>query len=178
MGAPVTPVQHLLLTDDTSETAAAAFAGLLNAGTNFVWASAQGNQLTVVARAMGSLGNGIVVELDALSQGLVVSAPSNTLTGGIDGDPYDLAPDGGGLNDTLMAAAQFWRTDLTANPRLNRAARDWHAAYFRALKHYRTGCSGRLQYGAHECRSLTRNENGATISGRYRGGPQYARHPD
>jgi len=136
VGAPVTLVRHLLLTDDTPETAAAAFAGLLNAGTNLVWASAQGNQLTVVARAMGNLGNGIVVQIDALSQGLVVSAPSNTLTGGIDGDPYDLAPDGGGLNDTLMAAAQFWRTDLTANPRLNRAARDWHAAYFRALKRY------------------------------------------
>ena len=134
--APVTPIQHLILTDDTPETVAAAYAGLLNAGTNLVWASAQGNQLTIVARAMGSLGNGIVVQLDPASQGLIVSAPSTMLSGGIDGDPYDLASDSGGVNDTLMAATQFWRTDLTATPRLNRAARDWHAAYYRALKNY------------------------------------------
>jgi hypothetical protein len=131
-----THVQHLILTDDRSETVAAAYAGLLNAGTNLVWARAQGNELTIVARAMGAAGNGIVVELDSASQGLVVTAPSNTLTGGIDGAPYDLASDERGLNDTLVAAAQFWRTDLTATPRLNRAARDWHSAYFRALKSY------------------------------------------
>ena len=135
-GAPVTPVQHLILTDDTPETVASAYAGLLNAGTNLVWASAQGNQLTIVARAMGTLGNGIVVKLDPASQGLLVTAPSTTLSDGVDGDPYDLAPDNHGLNDTLMAAAQFWRTDLTATPRLNRAARDWHAAFFRALQSY------------------------------------------
>jgi hypothetical protein len=133
---PVTPVQHLLLTDDRPETVASAYAGLLNAGTNLVWASAQGNQLTIVARSMGTLGNGIVVNLDLASQGLVVTAPSTTLSGGIDGDPYDLASDEGGVNDTLMAAAQFWRTDLTATPRLNRAARDWHAAYYHALNNY------------------------------------------
>jgi hypothetical protein len=136
VGATATPVQHLILPDDTAETVAAAYAGLLNAGTNLIWASAQGNQLTIVARAMGTLGNGIVVELDAASQGLVVTAPSTTLSGGIDGDPYDLASDNRGLNDTLMAAAQFWRTDLTATPRLNRAARDWHSAFFRALQTY------------------------------------------
>lgn len=130
-----THVQHLILTDDRSETVAAAYAGLLNAGTNLVWAMAHGNELTIVARAMGAAGNGIVVELDSASQGLVVTAPSNTLAGGIDGAPYDLATDHG-VNDTLMAAAQFWRTDLTAMPRLNRAARDWHTAYFRALKTY------------------------------------------
>src|SRR5690348_14610685 len=78
-GAPVTPVQHLILTDDTPETVAAAYAGLLNAGTNLVWASAQGNQLTIVARAMGSLGNGIVVQLDPASQGLIVSSRSTML---------------------------------------------------------------------------------------------------
>ena len=136
IGATVTPVQHLILTDDTAETVAAAYAGLLNAGTNLIWASAQGNQLTIIARAMGTAGNGIVVELDPASQGLVVTAPSTTLSGGIDGDPYDLASDEGGLNDTLMSAAQFWRTDLTATPRLNRAARDWHSAFYRALQIY------------------------------------------
>lgn len=136
-GGNPTHVQHLILPDDRSETVAAAYAGLLNAGTNLVWAMAHGNELTIVARAMGTAGNGIVVELDPASQGLVVTAPSTTLSGGIDGAPYDLASDEeGGLNDTLMAAAQFWRTDLTATPRLNRAARDWHSAYFRALKTY------------------------------------------
>lgn len=102
----------------------------MNTGTNLVWASAEGNQLTVIARAMGTAGNGIVVELDPASQGLIVTAPSTTVS--VDGDPYDLASDEGGLNDTLMAAAQFWRTDLRTTPRLNRAARDWHAAFFRA----------------------------------------------
>jgi hypothetical protein len=131
-----THVQHLILPDDRDETVAAAYAGLLNAGTNLVWASAQGNQLTIVARAMGSAGNGIVVELDSASQGLIITAPSNTLSGGIDGEPYDLAADEGGLNDKLMAAAQFWRTDLITTPRINRAARDWHSAYFRALQTY------------------------------------------
>jgi hypothetical protein len=136
LGAVATSIPHLILTDDKAETVAAAYAGLLNAGTNLIWASAQGNQLTIIARAMGASGNGIVVELDSASQGLVVTAPSTTLSGGVDGDPYDLASDDHGLNDTLMAAAQFWRTDLTAAPRLNRAARDWHSAYFRALQTY------------------------------------------
>jgi hypothetical protein len=136
VGAVATPVQHLILTDDKAETVAAAYAGLLNAGTNLVWASAQGNQLTIVARAMGVAGNGIVVGLDPASQGLIVTAPSTTLSDGIDGDPYDLASDDGGLNDTLMGAAQFWRTDLITTPRINRAARDWHSAYFRALQTY------------------------------------------
>ena len=35
----------------------------------------------------------------------------------------------------MTAATAFWRTDLT-QPRLNRAARDWHAAYFAAIKNY------------------------------------------
>ena len=133
---PVTQVQHLILPDDTSETVAFAFQGLLNAGTNLVWAVANGNQLTIVARAMGQAGNGIVVKIDPSSNGLAVTAPSTTLSGGVDGDPYDLAFDDGGLSTALAATAQRWRTDLTTTPRLNRAARDWHAAFFRALKDY------------------------------------------
>ena len=37
---------------------------------------------------------------------------------------------------TLDAFTQFWRTDLNATLRLNRACRDWSKAFFRALVSY------------------------------------------
>jgi hypothetical protein len=46
------------------------------------------------------------------------------MQGGMDGDV------------STMAWAQGWRTDLTSVPRMNRAARDWHASYFAALHGY------------------------------------------
>jgi hypothetical protein len=135
--APDTPTQikHLVLLDDTPATVAEALAGLINVGTNLIWASASGDQLTFTARAMGTDGNGIIVELDASSEGYSFGSAATTLSGGVDGTPYDLDTSDS-LNSTLIAAADYWRTDLAATPRINRAARDWHTAYFTALKGY------------------------------------------
>lgn len=136
---PPTSISHLVLLDDTADTVAQAFAALINTGINVLWATASGSQLTLVARAMGEDGNGIGVQLDASSQGYTLEGGS-TLTGGIYGSPYNLDTssddNGSDLNQTLIAAADYWRTDLSASPSMNRAARDWHAAYFQALKSY------------------------------------------
>jgi hypothetical protein len=131
---PATQISHLLLLDDTPETVVLAFAGLINAGMNALWATASGNQLILTARAMGEDGNGINVELDASSQGYAIVGGTE-LTGGVYGSPYNLDTSNT-LNATLIAAADYWRTDLAASPTLNRAARDWHLAYFQALKSY------------------------------------------
>ncbi len=130
-----TQISHLVLPDDTASTVCLALSALINVGTNLVWASVNGNQLILTARAMGSAGNGIFVQADAACQGYAISSSGNLLSGGIDGTPYALdATDP--LSSTLIATADFWSTDLTASPRINRAARDWHAAYFAALKSY------------------------------------------
>jgi hypothetical protein len=129
-----TSISHLVLLDDTAETVAQAFAALINTGINVLWATASGSRLTLTARAMGQDGNGIQVALAPNSAGFSVEG-GTSLTGGLPGTPYTL--DGGNnLNATLMATADFWRTDLSASPTINRAARDWHAAYFQALKAY------------------------------------------
>ncbi len=130
---PYAEITHLVLLDDTNSTVAQAFAGLINVGSNLVWASASGNQLTLTARAMGVAGNGIGFGLLSTNTGLAVTQPSTALTGGIDGAPYDLVSSA--YNNSLMAATDFWRTDTTL-PQLNRAARDWHSAYFTAIKSY------------------------------------------
>jgi hypothetical protein len=41
-----------------------------------------------------------------------------------------------GLIDSYSSSLDGWRTDLTALPKLNRAARDWSAGFFAALKGY------------------------------------------
>ena len=135
LGAPSTKITHLVLADDTPDTVALALAGLINIGTNVVWAIATGNQMIITARSMGTDGNGIILEVDADSRGYVVTSSSIVLSGGVNGTAYDLHP-GEALNSTLMAAADYWRTDLLAEPPLNRAARDWHQAYFKALRSY------------------------------------------
>jgi hypothetical protein len=130
-----TQIKHLVLLDDTPATVAIALAALINVGTNLIWASTNGDQLTFTARAMGTDGNGIIVQLDANSEGYSFGSAATTLSGGVDGTPYDLDTTNT-LNSTLIAAADYWRTDLTATPRINRAARDWHTAYFTALQGY------------------------------------------
>jgi hypothetical protein len=137
--ATTTLIEHLVLPDDTPSNVAQALAGLINIGTNLVWASANGNQLAVTARAMGDDGNGIALELDASSQGYTLTAAANVLSGGMYGTPYDLDTSDstyGTFCQILIAASDFWKTDLTAAPRINRAARDWHQAFFTALNGY------------------------------------------
>jgi hypothetical protein len=108
-------LQKLIHVGDTPATIATAFALELNRGYTAVWASASGNVLTITARAMGSAGNSTTIALTTASPGFSVTASGSTLSGGVDGT---------------------WRTDLTATPRINRAARDWSASYFAALKGY------------------------------------------
>ena len=128
-----TEITHLVLPDDDNTTIAQAFAALINVGSNLVWANALGNQLTLTARAMGEIGNGVGFKLLSATTGFSATQVSTALSGGINGAPYNLAPSV--LNNTLLAQTDFWRTD-TSLPRMNRAARDWHAAYFAAIKSY------------------------------------------
>jgi hypothetical protein len=139
-----TLIKHLVLPDDTTANVTQALAALINLGTNLVWAGADGNQLTLIARYMGTDGNGVGVQLDPTSEGFSLTPNVNALSGGINGEPYGLdvaaqnvQPTPSQTNNALVInSAQFWKTDLNLTPRINRAARDWHLAYFKALKAY------------------------------------------
>jgi hypothetical protein len=71
--------------------------------------------LTIYSKSMGSDGNTITLSASPTSGSFQAQASGTVFTGGADGN---------------------WRTDLTATPRINRAARDWSVAYFEALKSY------------------------------------------
>jgi hypothetical protein len=136
--SPATLVAHTVLPDDTPATVALAFAGLINLGTNLVWANGNGNELTITARAMGEDGNGVIAQLGVSSDGgtsLSTVFSSTSLSGGVYGTPYD-TNNKDPLYVALTNTADYWRTDLNATSRINRAARDWHRAYFAALKAY------------------------------------------
>jgi hypothetical protein len=126
LGATV--IQHVNLIGDTAESMAICFTLLINAGSNSVWAQADGATVTVTARSLGTAGNGLTVSVtvnNSSSNATPFSAQCNApaLAGGIDGTSAD--PNG-----------SFWRTDLMATPPVNRAARDWSVAFFTALKSY------------------------------------------
>ncbi len=110
-----TTIAHQNVIGDTAETVALAFEFLINYNSTGVWAQASGNVLTITARAMGTAGNAITLASAGGTANFTVTASAASLSGGADG---------------------AWLTDLTAAPRLNRAARDWTTAYFRALKGY------------------------------------------
>jgi hypothetical protein len=123
-----TLIQHVNLIGDTAESIATCFALLINAGSNSVWAQATGATLVVTARDLGTAGNGLTISVStnntsANSTPLTAQASGPALAGGIDGTSAD--PNG-----------SFWRTDLTATPPINRAARDWSLAFFVALNSY------------------------------------------
>lgn len=100
---------------DTAQTLATTFAQEINRGSTGVWASSAGNVLTIHSRVMGLDGNNITLSAWTNSANLQATVSAGTLLGGVDGQ---------------------WRTDLTATPRLNRAARDWSQSFFTALKGY------------------------------------------
>ncbi len=108
-------IQHLNLDGDTIETLAMAFALELNRGYTAIRAEANGNQLTIYSRSLGTDGNAITISTSANTTNLTIQTSGATLSGGTDGD---------------------WRTDLQALPRLNRAARDWSLSFFVALRGY------------------------------------------
>jgi len=123
-----TVIQHVNLISDTAATVALCFALLINAGSNSVRAEVDGAVLTITARSLGTAGNGLTIcptanNSTANTTPLTAQSSGPTLTGGIDGKCAD--PNG-----------SFWRTDLAANPPINRAARDWSVAFYTALNAY------------------------------------------
>ena len=104
----------------TASMMATAFANELNRGYTGVWATASGGVVTVWSRSMGADGNSVSLGVSTTSGGFSATASGSALSGGVDGD---------------------WRTDLTASPRLNRAARDWSASFFAALHGYGIDCA-------------------------------------
>jgi hypothetical protein len=114
-----TVISHMNLIGDTSESLAICFALLVNSGSTGVWASATGNTLTITSRTLGVAGDGMAISA------VPVNSPTNL-------DPLTAVSSGvlAGGNDGK------WLTDLTALPRINRAARDWSGAFFQALKGY------------------------------------------
>jgi hypothetical protein len=114
-GGETTPLNHLNLIGDTTETVALAFAMQINTGYTAIWAQASGSTLTIYSRAIGAQGNAITISASPSTANLTVTVSATNFGGGIDGT---------------------WLTDLTATPRLNRAARDWTRAFCAALKRY------------------------------------------
>jgi len=110
-----TTISHLNLIGDTAASIATCFALLINAGSTAVWAAASGTTLTITARAPGSAGNSLSLSASTGESAFAATVSSATLTGGTDGS---------------------WLTDLTAMPRLNRAARDWTTSFLTALQGY------------------------------------------
>ncbi len=110
-----TAIQHTNLLGDTAESIAACLALLVNEGSTGVWASASGATLTITSRQIGLQGDSLTISVETNSQVFTGQRSGATLTGGADGK---------------------WVTDLTAAPRLNRAARDWNASFFTALMGY------------------------------------------
>jgi hypothetical protein len=70
---------------------------------------------------------------------VTLTLSSGTLSGGVDGT--DVGWDTSDLNANAIAAlSDYWRADLTAQPRINRACRDWSQAFFRSLAGYGIDC--------------------------------------
>jgi hypothetical protein len=112
------PLQHVNLIGDTAQSIAKAFELLITAGSSAVWAHADGTTLTITARTMGLGGNGLTITTDTGNTNFTAQPSPTALAGGADG---------------------VWHTDLSATPRLNRAARDWSLSFFQALKSYGIG---------------------------------------
>ncbi|HLJ47555.1 MAG TPA: hypothetical protein VKU01_16180 [Bryobacteraceae bacterium] len=110
-----TPISHVNTICETAASLAKALELEINRGYTAIRAQAAGNQLTIYARAMGTAGNAITLGTSPPTSSLTIQTSGNALNGGVDGN---------------------WRTDLQALPRINRAARDWSAAFFEALKGY------------------------------------------
>jgi len=110
-----TVLQHWNLIGDSAESIATCFALWINAGSTEVWAEANGASLTITSRLLGSAGNGIELTVITNSTQFTANWTTGYLSGGQDGT---------------------WLTDLTAVPRMNRAARDWTLSYFGALNSY------------------------------------------
>lgn len=106
---------HVHYVGDTPETVAKAFELAMNNGYMAFRAEATGATLAIYARRAGVDGNAITLSATTTSEEFDATVSGPNLTGGAEGE---------------------WRTDLTATPRVNRAARDWSRAFFTALDGY------------------------------------------
>jgi hypothetical protein len=107
-----TVITHLHLIGDTAETVAKAVEYDINWGCMSVRAVADGASVRLYSRRVGADGNNITVEAIPASGPYRATVSTRPMAGGNDGK---------------------WMTDLTAVPRVNRAARDWTRSYFQAL---------------------------------------------
>jgi hypothetical protein len=126
--AAPTVIQHLTLFGDSLASIAKAFELLINNGSTAIWASAEGNVLTITARTIGAAGNSVTISASTTQTSLTVSVTGTAISGG----GYQFA----GGNDGN------WYTDLAVVPRMNRAARDWSQAFFTALVGYGIAATG------------------------------------
>lgn len=108
-----TTYSHLVLIGDTPATIAKAFEFLINNGSTAIWASATGGVLTIYSRSMGEDGNTLTVAATPTTGSFTAIFSDSPFTGGQDG---------------------YWRTDLSATPRINKAVRDWTSSFIRAVK--------------------------------------------
>ena len=115
---------RVLFTTDTPETVAKSFELLINNGSTRIWAESSGNVLTIHSRELGTEGNTITLSAASTTEDFDAVASGSTLTGG----------QNGALN--IRNPPEPWFVDMEAEPRLHRAARDWHRAYFAALDGY------------------------------------------
>jgi hypothetical protein len=115
LSGSLTTLQHVNLIGDTAVSIAKAFELIINNGFTGIRAQAIGPVLSIYSRNMGSSDNSITLSAIPTSGTFQAQASGSVFSGGADGN---------------------WRTDLTAMPRINRAARDWSKAYFAALKAY------------------------------------------
>lgn len=103
---------HLNRVGDTAESIALAFALRINDGSTAIRAEAENGTLRIFARRLGAEGNKITLSASPSMGDFVATASGPKLTGGQNGD---------------------WVTDIHATPKLNRAMRDWHRAFFASL---------------------------------------------
>jgi len=108
-------VRHLNLYGDTAESIAKAFELEFNRGYTAIRAEAVGTTLTIYARAMGETGEDVSLSAGPTTGPFTLTASSTNLTGGVNGD---------------------WYTDTTADPRINRACRDWSLAFYQSCMSY------------------------------------------
>ncbi len=112
---PATVIQHLVHVGDTLTTVAKALELKLNSGYTGLRAESSENVLTIYSRELGAAGNGFSITATSTSMQMTPICSGPTFAGGADG---------------------MWVTDVTATPRLNRAARDWSRSFFQALRGY------------------------------------------
>jgi hypothetical protein len=126
----VITVNHLNLFGDTAATICKAFELEFNRGYTALRAEADGTRLTLYARAMGNEGNEVSINGGPVSGPFSLTLSGTTLQGGVNGE---------------------WTTDLTADPRINRACRDWCRTFYQACKSYGLGMTAafslELQHG-------------------------------